>query len=81
MTEDPDIRFASSLIDYIFRRIAVDYLPLESAWSSSVGERMNPHCPASRRRPARRSPVTTIMASPLGERGQPIARSSPRSPR
>jgi len=29
MTDDPDIRFASSLIDYIFRRLAVDYLPLE----------------------------------------------------
>jgi ribonucleoside-diphosphate reductase alpha chain len=26
MTDDPDIRFASSLIDYIFRRLAVDYL-------------------------------------------------------
>jgi len=29
MTDDPDIRFASSLLDYIFRRLAVDYLPLE----------------------------------------------------
>jgi ribonucleoside-diphosphate reductase alpha chain len=29
MTDDPDIRFASSLIDYIFRRLAVDYLPLD----------------------------------------------------
>jgi len=26
MTDDPDIRFASSLVDYIFRRMAVDYL-------------------------------------------------------
>ncbi len=29
MTDDPDLRLASSLIDYIFRRLAVDYLPLE----------------------------------------------------
>jgi ribonucleoside-diphosphate reductase alpha chain len=48
MTEDPDIRFASSLIDYIFRRIAVDYLPLEERMEFgilSVGERMNPTLP------------------------------------
>ncbi|MCU4184099.1 vitamin B12-dependent ribonucleotide reductase [Acidiferrimicrobium sp. IK] len=27
MTDDPDLRIASSLVDYIFRRLAVDYLP------------------------------------------------------
>ncbi len=29
MTDDPDLRIASSLMDYIFRRLAVDYLPPE----------------------------------------------------
>src|SRR5207245_5003393 len=29
MTDDPDIRFATSLVDYIFRRLAVEYLSLE----------------------------------------------------
>jgi ribonucleoside-diphosphate reductase alpha chain len=29
MTNDPDIRFASSLMDYIFRRLALEYLPPE----------------------------------------------------
>jgi ribonucleoside-diphosphate reductase alpha chain len=29
MTNDPDIRFASSLVDYVFRRLALDYLPPE----------------------------------------------------
>jgi ribonucleoside-diphosphate reductase alpha chain len=29
MTDDPDIRFASSLVDYIFRRLAVQYLPYD----------------------------------------------------
>src|SRR5207237_10475974 len=29
MTNDPDIRFASSLMDYIFRRLALEYLPEE----------------------------------------------------
>jgi ribonucleoside-diphosphate reductase alpha chain len=30
MTNDPDIRFASSLVDYTFRRLALDYLPAET---------------------------------------------------
>ncbi|MFL5791500.1 MAG: vitamin B12-dependent ribonucleotide reductase [Actinomycetota bacterium] len=29
MTNDPDIRFASSLVDYVFRRLAIDHLPAE----------------------------------------------------
>ena len=29
MTNDTDIRFATSLVDYVFRRLALDYLPLE----------------------------------------------------
>lgn len=29
MTDDPDIRLASSVMDYLFRRMALDYLPLE----------------------------------------------------
>ena len=31
MTDDPDIRFATSLVDYIFRRLAVEYLPTGQA--------------------------------------------------
>ena len=30
MTDDPDIRMASSVMDYIFRRLALDYLPYET---------------------------------------------------
>lgn len=29
MTDDPDIRMASSVVDYIFRRLALDFLPFE----------------------------------------------------
>ncbi|HVL28105.1 MAG TPA: LAGLIDADG family homing endonuclease, partial [Acidimicrobiales bacterium] len=48
MTDDPDIRFASSLVDYIFRRLAVEYLPLEERTELgilTVGERMQPTLP------------------------------------
>jgi ribonucleoside-diphosphate reductase alpha chain len=30
MTDDPDIRMASSVMDYIFRRLALDYLPFDT---------------------------------------------------
>jgi ribonucleotide reductase alpha subunit len=30
MTDDPDIRMAASVVDYIFRRLALDFLPLET---------------------------------------------------
>jgi ribonucleoside-diphosphate reductase alpha chain len=30
LTDDPDIRMAQSVIDYIFRRLALDYLPFET---------------------------------------------------
>jgi ribonucleoside-diphosphate reductase alpha chain len=29
MTDDPDVRMAASVMDYIFRRLALDFLPLE----------------------------------------------------
>jgi ribonucleoside-diphosphate reductase alpha chain len=29
MTNDPDVRFASSLVDYVFRRLALEYLPAD----------------------------------------------------
>ena len=29
MTDDPELRIASSLIDYLFRRLAVEYLTAE----------------------------------------------------
>jgi ribonucleoside-diphosphate reductase alpha chain len=29
MTDDPDVRMAQSVVDYIFRRLALDYLPFD----------------------------------------------------
>ncbi len=42
ITDDPDLRFASSLVDYIFRRLAVEYLPTAERMDLgilTVGER------------------------------------------
>jgi ribonucleoside-diphosphate reductase alpha chain len=30
LTDDPDVRMSSSIMDYIFRRLALDYLPFDS---------------------------------------------------
>ncbi len=48
MTDDPDIRIASSLIDYLFRRLAVEYLtPAERRDLNilTTGERTQPTLP------------------------------------
>src|SRR6185436_14603583 len=48
ITDDPDIRFASSLVDYIFRRLAVEYLPYDERAELgilTVGERLQPTLP------------------------------------
>ncbi|HYH49159.1 MAG TPA: adenosylcobalamin-dependent ribonucleoside-diphosphate reductase [Acidimicrobiia bacterium] len=48
ITDDPDIRLASSLVDYIFRRLAVEYLPYEERVEMgilTVGERSQPTLP------------------------------------
>ncbi len=48
MTDDPDIRIATSLVDYIFRKLAVEYLSYEERSEIGVlttGERMQPTLP------------------------------------
>ncbi len=48
MTDDPDIRFAGSIMDYLFRRLALEYLPYEERPEIgifSVGERLQPTLP------------------------------------
>jgi len=48
ITDDPDLRIATSLVDYIFRRLAVDYLSRqdrEDLGVLSTSERMQPTLP------------------------------------
>jgi len=48
MTDDPELRLASSLVDYIFRRLAVDYLPFGERAELGIlttGERTQPTLP------------------------------------
>ena len=48
LTDDPDLRLASSLVDYIFRRLALDYLSYDERLDLgvlSVSERTQPTLP------------------------------------
>ena len=48
ITDDPELRIATSLVDYIFRRMAVDYLSVEERADLGVlstAERMQPTLP------------------------------------
>ena len=48
ITDDPEIRLASSLVDYIFRRLAVEYLSYEERIDMgilTIGERSQPTLP------------------------------------
>jgi ribonucleoside-diphosphate reductase alpha chain len=48
MTDDPDIRFAQSIMDYLFRRLAIEYLSYEERAELgilTVGERLQPTLP------------------------------------
>ena len=48
ITDDPDTRIATSLMDYLFRKLAVMYLPMEERASLGIyttGERIQPTLP------------------------------------
>jgi ribonucleoside-diphosphate reductase alpha chain len=71
ITDDPDIRFASSLMDYLFRRLALEYLTYEERAELnilSIDERLEPTLPG-----IEESVVVT-------RQGQDIASDSPSIP-
>ena len=49
LTDDPDIRMAQSVLDYIFRRLALDYLPFETRAALGIHTADGAH-PAARDR-------------------------------
>ena len=60
MTDDHDLRIASSLVDYIFRRLAVDYLPYDERAELGIlttDERTQPTLPGVEETTTRHEPV------------------------
>jgi ribonucleoside-diphosphate reductase alpha chain len=67
MTDDPDLRIASSLLDYMFRRLAVDYLSLEERQELgilTVSERTQPTLPGVEETVTETSQGSDIPADP-----------------
>jgi ribonucleoside-diphosphate reductase alpha chain len=68
MTDDPDLRIASSLVDYIFRRLAVDYMAESERAELGIlttGERIQPTLPGVEEATTRDEPVVDVrLAEP-----------------
>jgi ribonucleoside-diphosphate reductase alpha chain len=67
MTDDPDLRIASSILDYIFRRLAVDYLSLEERTELNIlttGERTQPTLPGVEETVTETRQGTDVQADP-----------------
>ena len=86
ITDDPDIRIASSVLDYVFRRLALDHLPYETRAEMgilSASERTaqlageDPAALAEEQDPgemAQSAPVRAAPAPARGAAGRPSAR-------
>ena len=81
MTDDPDIRMAASVMDYIFRRLALDFLPYErraelgifTAKERAAQVQAEARGRGRRRRPGRRWPRPHRSSAPVGAEPRPTA--------
>ena len=83
MTDDPDVRIAASVVDYIFRRLALDYLPFDSRSALGI------HTAKERARqletgvyePVDEAEVETLRQSaPVSEASEPMAAAQTSAP-
>ena len=88
MTDDPDIRFASSIMDYLFRRLALEYLTYDERAEMgifSIDERLQPTLPGVEesvmRDPHRHRDGGRSEDHPVGRRARAAARAGHRPAR
>ena len=77
ITDDPELRIATSLVDYIFRRLAVDYLTREEREELGVlstAERMQPTLPGVEEAA---TPVQDLVAGRRHQLGSGLRRRAP----
>ncbi|MEY9210857.1 vitamin B12-dependent ribonucleotide reductase [Thermobifida halotolerans] len=81
MTDDPDIRMAQSVVDYIFRRLALDYLPYEERAALGVLSAEERAAQAAGEDPAQVAAevVTYAQSAPVTEAEARAARREPES--
>ena len=71
MTDDPDIRFASSIMDYLFRRLAIEYMTYDERAELgifSVDERLQPTLPGVEEAVTETSQGSELAPDPKSER-------------
>ena len=67
MTDDPDIRMASSIVDYLFRRLAVEYLTADERAELGIytrEERLQPTLPGDEESITQTTQGTDVFADP-----------------
>ncbi len=67
MTDDPEIRFASSVMDYLFRKLAMEYMTYDERAELSifsVSERMQPTLPGMEETVVQTSTGSEMVADP-----------------
>ena len=67
MTDDPDIRMASSIVDYLFRRLAVEYLTIDERAELGIytrEERLQPTLPGVEESITQTTQGTDVFADP-----------------
>ena len=83
MTDDPDVRIATSVLDYLFRRLALDHLPYEKRVQLGIFSADERTAQVAddypRRRP--RSTWRRCAAGSTRQPAQPAAKAGPRRPR
>ncbi len=83
MTDDPDIRFASSLVDYIFRRLAVAYLTYDERVDLgilTIDERMQPTLPGVEEHATPSSIGSDVIPDPVAKAAVAVAQAAVTTP-
>jgi ribonucleoside-diphosphate reductase alpha chain len=78
MTDDPDLRIATSLVDYVFRKLAIEYLTLEQREALGVlktSERIQPTLPGVEEAATPSQPSSELL--PLDDRAPSAAMAPP----
>ncbi|MDT4997245.1 MAG: ribonucleoside-diphosphate reductase alpha chain, partial [Pseudonocardiales bacterium] len=71
LTDDPDIRMAQSILDYIFRRLALDYLPFDTRSALGI------HTAPERTRQLETGSYTPVADDATEEDFETLAQSAP----
>ena len=76
ITDDPELRIASSLVDYLFRRLAMDYLPSEDRQQLGIlssDERIEQHLPGLEEATVETSIGAELLPDPPSSASAPLS--------